>query len=272
MPCDPICSREKLPEFLQEMERATGNKNLLLGVTQDCKDELVKAGYRFSQLGREFQIPIEQFKVVGKSKKYLRWVKHFGERGFTVREQVWNEVDHASVLDISKRWRKTKTYSWRELELLTRPPVFGDEGGVRKFYCYFEGKLVGYVFFDPFYRDGKILGYCANILRSDPSIRPHGFLDYVILQAIEKFRAEGVEIISLGMAPLAGVEEEAGDEASVRKLAQGIYNKAVWIYAFQALAYHKRRYRMEERPWYICYQDLNVVSAAFATSRACRVI
>jgi lysylphosphatidylglycerol synthetase-like protein (DUF2156 family) len=103
-------------------------------------------------------------------------------------------------------------------------------------------------------------------------VKPSGFLDYVILQAIEMFRAEGVEVISLGMAPLDSIKQEPGDEASVRKLAQGIYNQGAWLYAFRSLAYHKRRYRLDEYPWYICYQDLNVVSAAYATARACRVL
>jgi 2-polyprenyl-6-methoxyphenol hydroxylase-like FAD-dependent oxidoreductase len=272
MPCDPICPPQMLPRFLRAMEAFTGNKHLLLGVSEGCKNQLSKQGYRFSQLGREFQYPIKRFKVAGKAKKYLRWAANFGERGFQVLEQKWSEVDQARVLEISKRWRKTKTFSWRELELLTRPPVFAEEGGVRKFYCYLNGVMVGYVFFDPFYEAGKLKGYCANILRSDPRVKPSGFLDYVILQAIEMFRAEGVEVISLGMAPLDSIKQEPGDEASVRKLAQGIYNQGAWLYAFRSLAYHKRRYRLDEYPWYICYQDLNVVSAAYATARACRVL
>src|SRR5690554_7268646 len=42
----------------------------------------------------------------------------------------------------------------------------GDEWGVRKFYAYIDGQLAGYVFFDPWFHDGRIGGYCANILRA----------------------------------------------------------------------------------------------------------
>src|SRR5260370_7475909 len=49
-------------------------------------------------------------------------------------------------------------------------PVFDQEEDVRKFVAYDkEGKVAGFVFYDPMYRDGNVFGYSANISRCDRS-------------------------------------------------------------------------------------------------------
>ena len=272
MPTSPYCAPEDIVSLARALESFTGCANLFLGVSETAREALAAAGYGFSQIGREFQANLSDFEVAGKQMKYLRWAKNLAKRGFEVREQAWPEVDQKRVREISEHWRKSKRFSYRELAMLTRPPIFDAEWKVRKFYCYLNGRLVGYVFFDPYFHDGKIVGYCANILRSDPSVRPHGFLDLVVLEAIRIFRQEGIESVSLGMAPLYGVEEFDDDISSVRKTAQFIYRYGSFLYAFRALAYHKQRYRMCETPWYICYKDLSLPRVSYATARACRVV
>lgn len=37
--------------------------------------------------------------------------------------------------------------------------------GTRRFCAYHEGELVGFVFFDPLYKDGRIISYVPNISR-----------------------------------------------------------------------------------------------------------
>lgn len=272
MPTSPYCAPENIAPLAGALESFTGCANLFLGVSEKAREALADAGYGFSQIGREFQANVSDFEVAGKRMKYLRWAANLAKRGFEVQELAWSDVDQKRVREISELWRKSKRFSYRELAMLTRPPVFDDEWRVRKFYCYLNGRLVGYVFFDPYFRDGKVVGYCANILRSDPSVRPHGFLDLVVLEAIRVFRQEGIESVSLGMAPLYGVEEFDDDISSVRKTAQFIYRHGSFLYAFRALAYHKQRYRMGETPWYICYKDLSLPRVSYATARACRVV
>src|SRR5690606_39737216 len=114
------------------------------------------------------------------------------------KAQPWEPIDAAEVRGLSDAWRSQKAVSGRELRLLTRPPVFSEEWGVRKFYCYQDQRLIGYVFFDPFFREGQLIGYTANILRTWPGIRPSGVLDHILLEAIKQFQSEGVSNLSLG--------------------------------------------------------------------------
>src|SRR5260370_24121425 len=85
-------------------------------------------------------------------------------------------------------------------------PVFDQEEDVRKFVAYDkEGRVAGFVFYDPMYREGKVFGYSANISRCDE--RRFGRLATAIhMAAIEKFRGEGKEILNLLLAPFVKLD------------------------------------------------------------------
>jgi lysylphosphatidylglycerol synthetase-like protein (DUF2156 family) len=62
-----------------------------------------------------------------------------------------------------------------------------------------------------------VVGYCANILRRDPDEKPSYVLDFLIMSAVEKFRAEGIEYLALAPAPLHGLDQiTEGDSEWVR--------------------------------------------------------
>ena len=175
-----------------------------------------------------------------------------GKRGFDVKEQKWSEVDAEQVKHISTLWRHTKAVKDKELRLITRPPEFKDAWEVRKFFCYYEGELVGFVFFDPFFKDEKLIGYTANILRGRKDIHPNGFLDFTLLEALKVFKSEGVTDLSLGISPLHEITAHPKEVKWVRMLQKLMYRYGSSFYAFQELAYHKTRYRADSTMWYQC--------------------
>jgi len=268
----PICPPDELEGLLRQFIAAHRGRCLFIGADPHMASLLRTMGHAPTRMGTDFNIPLDGFKVAGRRMKYLRTVARNGEKGITVHEQRWSEVDQDAVKRVSEAWRQTKRTNSRELRLLTRPPIFGDAWGVRKFYAYQDGRLVGYVFFDPFFRDGKVVGYTANILRAEPGLKPRGVLDYIVLQAIEVFRAEGMETLSLGLAPLHDVQEEPGDRPVLRRLLQGMYAYGNRLYAFRDLAFHKSRYRGEEEFAYACNIGVGDVSAAVRTLLATNVL
>jgi lysylphosphatidylglycerol synthetase-like protein (DUF2156 family) len=62
----------------------------------------------------------------------------------------------------------------------------------------------------------QVVGYCSNILRRDPRLKPSYALDFLIMTCAEKFRAEGLEYLALAPAPLSGVEKTPHDSTFVR--------------------------------------------------------
>ena len=175
-------------------------------------------------------------------------------------------------MELSTAWRRSKAVKDRELRLTTRPPEYVDRWGVRRFYAFIEGALVGFVFFDPFFRHGRIIGYTANILRSKPGLRPHGVLDYVLLTAIEKFRTEGLETLSLGQSPLYGIAPCEGESTFLRRCATLIYQRGGRFYAAQELGFHKALYRAREEKAYLAKRGLGDLATAWLLIRATNTV
>jgi lysylphosphatidylglycerol synthetase-like protein (DUF2156 family) len=269
---NPVCDEKDLNCLIDALEKTTGRPSIFMAVDARCANTLIARGYRSNDMGVEYSLPLDEFSVKGKEKKYLRWASNFANRGFVVKEQAWSEVDALKVHDISERWRQTKAVTQRELRLITRPPEFKDSWGVRKFFCYHNGELVGYVFFDPYYEQGRVIGYTANIIRGCPGIRPNGFLDYTILEAMKVFRDEGIPRLSLGLAPLHLLQRFPHEVRSLRYMQHLMYRYGSFLYAFQALAYHKTRYRADSEHWFQCIpQGISLPKAAIATLKAIQV-
>ena len=249
---NPVCSTQNIPRLVALLETVTGNKTIFMAVDKTCAEQLIGLGYSCNDMGLEYHLPIANYKVEGKQMKYLRWAANMGNRGFVVKEQKWDEVDAEQVKHISTLWRHTKAVKDNELRLITRPPEYKDAWGVRKFFCYYEGELVGFVFFDPYFENDNLLGYTANILRGRKDIHPNGFLDYTVLEAMKICKEEGVAELSLGISPLHEIAHHPKEIKGIRVMQKLMYRYGSSLYAFQELAYHKTRYRADSAMWYQC--------------------
>jgi lysylphosphatidylglycerol synthetase-like protein (DUF2156 family) len=189
-----------------------------------------------------------------------------------VRELAPADVPLEEVQRISSLWLLGKRVRNRELRFLTRPPEFQGGNDVRRFYCFLKGRLVGYVFLDPFFRGGRVLGYCANILRCEPGLRPQGILDFALLQALEQFRGEGIQTLSLGIAPLHGLAPCSGESRLLRWFGQALYRWGGTLYNFRELAFHKARFRGEASKVYFCKRGIGCLGAAALSLQATNLL
>ena len=184
---NPVCSPGRLGALINRYLEQQQVPTLFLGVDKTVAALLVQQGYSTNQIGIESYIDLNTFDTVGKHKKQLRHASNFGARHqSSAVELSWKDVDAEQVMGLSREWRARKGVSQRELKLLTRPPVFEDEPLVRKFYCFQGEKLLGFVFFEPYFNNGKVIGYCANIIRSLPDSEYSGVSDYIILGSDQK--------------------------------------------------------------------------------------
>tara|TARA_R110001592_G_scaffold175466_5_gene414712 strand:+ start:32793 stop:33878 length:1086 start_codon:yes stop_codon:yes gene_type:complete len=270
---NPVCATEDIPQLVELLNCVTGHKTIFMAVDKPCAEQLIAMNYSCNDMGLEYHLPIADYKIEGKQMKYLRWAANLGKRGFVVKEQKWDEIDAEQVKHISTLWRHTKAVKDKELRLITRPPEFRDAWEVRKFFCYYEGELVGYVFFDPFFEYGHLVGYTANILRGRKDIHPNGFLDFTLLEAMKIFKAEGVAFLSLGISPLHEITLHPKEIKWVRILQKLMYRYGSSFYAFKELAYHKTRYRADSTMWFQCIPpNSSALKAAAAVLLAINVL
>lgn len=99
-----------------------------------------------------------------------------------------------------------------------------------------EGTIVAFIAFVPFL--GKD-GYMADVTRHGCNA-PGGVMETIIYEAFQTFRSEGVHYGSLGVAPLAGLDDEKA--SLVERLLRFVYNNLNDCYGFKDLYRAKEKY------------------------------
>ncbi|MBX9568208.1 MAG: DUF2156 domain-containing protein [Candidatus Obscuribacterales bacterium] len=244
---DPLCSREKLKEFMDEFLKVKKDP-VFLHISHAVACDLADRGYVVNELGVETVIEIQDFEITGNKKQQLKSARNKAQKdGIKVREL--HSVDDSllrALKQISDEWISAKVAGNSEMKFLVRPIIYVDEVDVRRFIAIKDDEIVGFVIFDPMYENGEVVGYIANQLRSNYE-KGYSIVDYIILEAMKIFKEEGKRDLSLGFSPMYKVDD--GHEFKHSKLLkahfQFAYEKANYLYNFKNLARHKSQYRPE---------------------------
>ncbi|MBY0552278.1 MAG: DUF2156 domain-containing protein [Candidatus Obscuribacterales bacterium] len=241
---DPICAAENKKQLIQEFAERFHDP-IFVHISRDTAKVLDELHYTVNEIGLETIIDPRSFSLKGQKKEFLRSQRNRARKDHvTVVELDAAHIDMDKVKQLSTDWIKTKTSNHHELSFIVRPAIFADEPDVRKFYAMKDGQIIGFVWFDPIYRDDKVIGYMANILRSNAHVA-YSVNDFIIMEAIEKFKAEGIEELSLGYSPFFEINDSGEFHYSKCQCAifKQMFKHCNHVYAFKALAFHKRMYR-----------------------------
>lgn len=244
---DPICAPENRERLLGEFIKKFHDP-VFINISKETGKVLEKLGFYINQMGVETSIDVQKFTLSGSKKEFLRSQKNRAAKdGVTVVEVGKAHITAKDLKHISEEWMHRKTVHDHELSFLVRPAVFEDEPEVRKFVALRNNEVVAFVFFDPLWRDGKVFGYLANILRSLGE-QSYSLTDVIIIEAIAQFKSEGIEELSLGLCPFFQVEDDSDFHHSkaLTELYKYAYEHANHLYAFKSLAFHKERYRPDQ--------------------------
>ena len=286
---DPVCAFHDLEDclvgFLDIHPHA-----IFLQISQTTAGTLQRLGHYVNPFGKECWLDInpplrssaETFSVQGPKRERLRTTRNRCRReGIRIKEMQLSEIDAAILVDISREWLSTKLVG-TELQFLARPlagkPIteentpegedfaLQEEDGVRLFVALSRAnEVIGFVIFDPMYRYGRVESYVTSILRcrrtyknpaspTTPRKVPSGLVDAIILGAIEQFRREGVQAVSLGLMPFAPVRSNGRPKFQSNPLTailfESLYRFGRSLFNFKSLTWHKRRYFGREEPVY----------------------
>jgi lysylphosphatidylglycerol synthetase-like protein (DUF2156 family) len=250
---DPVCAQSDLPTVLDEFLK-TNSRVAFAVVSERCAAALRERGFKVNCIGFESELPIQTYNTQGNWKELdliKRARNEVKREGLVIREEPTEKVQRANLSEVSARWIANKKVNDREIWIYARRPVFEHEEDVRKFVAYDkDGKAVGFVFYDPLYRDGRVFGYSANIVRCDES-RYGRLASAVHMEAIEKWKPEGREVLNLMLAPFVKLEHARfNDDRIVRLFLETSARYGNDIYNFQGLSFHKAKYRGEEKYLY----------------------
>ncbi len=135
-----------------------------------------------------------------------------------------------------------------------------------------RGWVVSFVAFDPIYEGGDLIGYSPAVKRRSADA-PTGAEEAITKFAIERFRAEGMKTLRLGLLPLYQVQDSAFRETwPLKRLFQWLYrygNRS--IFNFRGHADFKHRYRGSlNKVYFATYTHWNALNL-LALVRLCRL-
>lgn len=266
--CDPANLEPLLAAFLKEYPSV-----VFPVVSEACARILRQKGFKANCIGYEPVLPVQTYNTLGNWKELdmIKRARNEAKReGIVIREVDIETVAVEQLNALSSKWIEGKKVNDREIWVYARRPVYHPEPEVRKFVAFNpEGVAVGYVFYDPMYRDGKIFGYAANTVRCDEA--RYGRLATAIhMAAIEAFRPEGVEVLNLLLCPFSRIDVGVfSDNIIIKWYFQISERYGEEIYNFKGLSFHKSKYRGAENALYFASNSAmpwNDVYLAFLTS------
>ena len=250
---NPVCAERSYEQIVREFTAVNTNA-VFACVSESFADVLHNLKFKVNCIGYESELPIQTYKTTGDWKEFdlIKRARNEARReSITIREEQIESVNREELHALSQRWIGKKKVNDREIWIYARRPVYEHEEGVRKFIAYDrDGHVVGFAFYDPMYRDGRAFGYSANILRCDEN-RFGRLATALHMEAIEKFRAEGAEVLNLNLAPFVKLEQGRFNDdwgASLFFKLSARYGNE--IYNFKGLSFHKSKYRGAEKYLY----------------------
>jgi lysylphosphatidylglycerol synthetase-like protein (DUF2156 family) len=249
---DPVCNEKDREIIIAEFMRSHPN-NGFVQVTEPVAQLIHNQfGYYATQFGIETVVDLKEWNLKGKKKQVLRTsLNKAREQGVTIRE-CYQETRHH---ELSKKWMFTRKIKNREIGFLIRPMVMDYEKETRKFFAYQGDELIGFIFFDPVYKDGKIISYVPNISRFSHLFR-QGIFYAIMIHAMEEFQNEGLQQLNLGLSILVLDERNRSHEAKLLKnIERLIYRYGNFIYNFKGINFTKSRFQGKENNFYCVHKN-----------------
>lgn len=266
---DPICD-EKDSEILIREFLKDGKDPIFVQISQRIA-ELIhrKFGYYSTQFGVEIDVDLENWDLKGKKKQILRTsVNHAKKEGVEIFERHTTD----GCRQLTSEWLKTRKVKNREIVFLIRTMDMDYQEGTRKFYAYQNGQLIGFIFFDPVYKDNLITGYVPNISRFSNSFKS-GIFYPLMIHAMDVFKKEGIKELHLGLCPLVTDDTLMPCESGVLKMLNRLlYNHANWIFSFKGLYFTKSRFGGVDRKIFGGTRDQLPLRGFFTLLKMCEIL
>lgn len=203
---DPIVAASDAPQlldtFLQQFPKAG-----FYQVSATTARHLSSRGWYVNEMGIDTRIDLPDYSFAGKSKEFLRYAHNWlTRRGCRIEERSFAQVSRTDLVALDAGWKATRRIK-AEVRFLNRPMSHSEEPDVRRFFLFdSDGRMLAFVFFDPLYSAGQIIGYTTAFKRRDATAS-NGYAEPGIMRAaIEVFQREGLATLRLGLSPLAKIE------------------------------------------------------------------
>jgi phosphatidylglycerol lysyltransferase len=265
---DPVTSADDIPtlldSFLARFPRPT-----FVQVSAATAAHLAARRFYINEMGVDTTLDLPQYSFAGKSMERIRYASNWLKKhGYHITELTYADIDPQAAVDVSQQWRKSMKYSRSEMRFLNRPICYRDERDVRKFFLRdAQGRCLAFMYFDPLYRDGQVIGYATAIKRRHPDA-PLYAEQGIMRAAIEQFQKEGKLQVTLGLSPMAWIENKTFPCNPFLHYSFRYAFRAWWVnryfYNLEGHAQYKRHFKGSEQPYHyaspVLFNDLRIVN------------
>ncbi len=203
---DPVASDDDMPGLVDEFLEAYPNAGFYQ-ISRRTAKLLQERRFYINEMGVDTVLNLPAYTFQGKSKEYLRYAGNWLQRrGYRIEEADIRNVPKSELSRLDDRWKQSKTVK-SEVRFLNRPLVLDYEPDVRRFFLFDDkAKPLAFIFFDPLYKGGKVVGYTTAFKRRDTQ-HANGYAEPGLMrEAIQTFQSEGRTTLRLGLSPMAHIE------------------------------------------------------------------
>ncbi|KZL91505.1 bifunctional lysylphosphatidylglycerol flippase/synthetase MprF [Clostridium magnum] len=269
---NPVCSESNMEGLFEEFLAFCRMKRCRVcfcSISKEFSVFLKKHGFLISKYGEEALLDLDIYDLKGSSKLKLRQkLKRAEKAGITILEYFPQKLRdynlEQKIVQISEEWLTNKNgklgFTLGELNLDT--PL------ARRYFVAVDENddLHAILMFSPF-DNGQ--GYFLDVMRRSSNSVP-GVMEKSIVDAAMRMKNEGVKIVSLGLAPLAGMLSEKESSTFLERGMDFVYKNISQGYNFKALHDYKKKFAPTRwEPRYIAHDSrLSPIKVAYVMIKA----
>jgi phosphatidylglycerol lysyltransferase len=272
-----LASDENKPQLLREFSAFVKSHKLnvsFFNVTEADAALFREHGFQVTKWGEEPFVDLPECTWSGKQYEWVRRQTNYCRRaGITIVEHCRDEMDDAGwnllirdLRDISDEHLATKSHA-AAIRLLEGQLEADGWGRRRLFVAYSSGfpkRIEGFLVALPM-REGRQWSFEMYRHRSD-AVR--GVVPHLFHVAMMRMRTEGIEAVSLCLAPGLGCEEASAGESALMRRAFVFGMKYLnFLFDFAGIYHFKSRFRPRYEARYICAFPKSTLLSSLALFR-----
>ena len=256
---DPVCAPHEAPRLIHDFANAMRRPVGAYQVTPTMLEAFREEGFADVQIGKEAIFDLNRFSLAGGKMELVRAATNKARReGLVVSEHHPFSPDAETIneelREISAAWLKCK--GSQELGFVLGSLGLDRRSAKRYFVARAlngTGRIEGFVVCEPIF--GRSGYYLDVTRRRQDAVR--GTMELLTAEILRLLREEGCEMASMGLAPLALLDDpDLLDHPVLARLMRFVYEKVNINYDFKLLYRYKAKYHPHTwEPRYFCFNQ-----------------
>ena len=253
---DPVCAPHQVGRLIHDFTSAMMRPVGAYQVSPSVLDAFRQEGFADVQIGKEAIFNLDHFTLAGGRMELVRAATNKARRaGVMVSEHdpfaIGAEAVNEELREISDEWLKRKGN--HEFGFVLGSLGLDHPSSKRYFIARSKTRIEGFIVCEPIY--GRS-GYYLDVTRRRPDA-VRGTMELLTAEILRLLREEGYRMASMGLAPLALLDDpDLENHPVLARLMRFVYERVNLNYDFKLLYRYKAKYHPDTwEPRYFCFNQ-----------------